>query len=146
MRAQVRQYEQAPIAIVASELPAPILTYIGPGNVWRLEDDYSYRDSEFVITVPEGFRFDLASIPRAFWWLISPFELSIAAPLLHDFLYQHAGAPPAGSIDPLHVYSRADADRLFLEVMESEGVHGWRRGPAYAAVRAFGWLGWKDND
>ncbi len=146
MRAQVRQYDEAPIEILASELPPPILTYVGPGNAWRLEDDYRYQDGENVITVPEGFLFDLASIPRAFWWLISPFELSIAAPLLHDFLYLHAGAPPAGSVTPPRVYSRIDADKLFLEVMKTEGVHGWRRGSAYAAVRAFGWLGWESDN
>lgn len=66
MKAQVREYEQAPIEITASALPAPVLTYEGPGNVWRLEEVYSYQDGTSVITVPEGFRFDLASIPRAF--------------------------------------------------------------------------------
>lgn len=145
MKAQVREYEQAPIEIATSALPAPVVTYLGPGNLWRLEEVYSYHDGSSVITVPEGFRFDLASIPRAFWWLISPFELSIAAPLLHDFLYQHKGEPPAGSIDPPRVYSRTDADKLFRRVMEVEGVPGWRRGTAYAAVRAFGWLGWKKS-
>lgn len=142
MREEVRQYEQAPIAITASELAAPVVTYVGPGNRWRLEEAYSYLDGDHEITVPEGFEFDLASIPRAFWWLIAPFELSIAAPLLHDFLYHHGGDPPAGSIEPVRTYSRAAADRLFRHVMEVEGVPGWRRTLAYAAVRAFGWLGW----
>ena len=44
----------------------------------------------------EGFRFDLASIPRVFWFLVSPFELSIAAPLLHDFLYAAKATRPMG--------------------------------------------------
>ncbi|MEN8234191.1 MAG: DUF1353 domain-containing protein [Actinomycetota bacterium] len=143
MKVQVREYDRAPIEIVASRLSAPILTFVGPGNAWRLEEPYAYADGDHAITVPEGFLFDLASIPRAFWWLVSPFELSIAAPLLHDFLYQHAGVPPAGSIKPPRTYSRSEADRLFLHMMETEGVPGWRRGPAYAAVRAFGWLGWR---
>jgi len=143
MKAQVREYEQDPIEIAASALSPPVVTYIGPGNAWRLEESYSYQDGANEITVPDGFEFDLASIPRALWWLISPFDLSIAAPLLHDYLYQHEGSPPPGSIDPPRTYSRAETDQLFRHVMEMEGVPGWRRSLAYAGVRTFGWLGWR---
>lgn len=143
MKPQTRLYEQAPVEIAASTLSPPVVTYLGPKNVWRLEESYSYQDGDHLITVHEGFRFDLASIPRAFWWLVSPFELSIAAPLLHDLMYQHDGDPPAGSIVPPRVYSRIECDRLFLRVMEEEGVPAWRRIPAYIAVRAFGRLGWQ---
>ncbi|MDJ0665419.1 MAG: DUF1353 domain-containing protein [Acidimicrobiia bacterium] len=142
MKAEVRSYEHESVAVAGSTLAAPVVTYIGPGNVWRLEADYAYQDGPTLITVPAGFRFDLASIPRVFWWLISPFELSVAAPLLHDFLYAYKGDPPQGSLDPSRQYSRKEADQLFKRVMEIEGVPGWRRRPAYAAVRAFGWIGW----
>ena len=143
MKAETRELQHESIHVAESTLPAPVVTYIGPGNVWRLEEEYPYQDGGNLITVPEGFKFDLASIPRAFWWLISPFELSIAAPLLHDFLYAYRGDPPAGSIEPPRVYTRKQADQLFRAVMKIEGVAAWRRGPAYAAVRSFGWLGWR---
>ena len=143
MKAEVRHYRQQSVEVAASSLPAPVVTYIGPGNVWRLEEAYEYRDGDNLITVPEGFRFDLASIPRIFWFLISPFELSIAAPLLHDFLYAHDGDPPATSIEPPRVYTRKEADQLFLTIMKTEGVPNWRRNLAYWAVRSFGWIGWR---
>ncbi|MDJ0953266.1 MAG: DUF1353 domain-containing protein [Acidimicrobiia bacterium] len=142
MKAEVRSFEHESVQVAASTLAPPVVTYIGPGNVWRLEADYPYQDGPTLITVPSGFLFDLASIPRVFWWLISPFELSVAAPLLHDFLYAHKGKLPQGSVDPPRQYSRKEADQLFKRVMESEGVPGWRRHPAYAAVRSFGWIGW----
>ena len=145
MREETRLYEQAPIEISASELAPPVVTYVGPGNVWRLEEEYTYRDGVHAISVPDGFRFDLASIPRIFWWLIAPFELSVAAPLLHDFLYEHNGAPPPGAVEPPRTYSRREADHLFRHVMEVEGVPGWRRTLAFVAVRAFGWLGWRQS-
>ena len=122
MKAEVRHYEQESVEVAASSLPAPVVTYIGPGNVWRLGEAYEYRDGDNLITVPEGFRFDLASIPRVFWFLVSPFELSIAAPLLHDFLYDSNGNPPDGAIDPPRVYTRKEADQLFRTIMEIEGV------------------------
>ena len=143
MKEEVRHYEQASIDITESTLQPPVVTYVGPGNAWRLEEPYPFHDGPTLITVPDGFLFDLASIPRIFWSLIAPFELSITAPLLHDFLYHFRGNPPAGSVTPSRRYSRVDADRLFRRVMEIEGVPGWRRTLAYLAVRAFGWLGWR---
>ena len=101
------------------------------------------RDGDTTITVPAGFRFDLSSVPRVFWSLIAPFELSIAAPLVHDFLYRHGGKPPEGSVAPPRAYTRAEADRTFRAMMEAEGVSAWRRTAAYLAVRAFGGRAWR---
>jgi hypothetical protein len=144
MNEEARQLSVEPVEVPASALPPPVLTYLG-NDTWRLEADYFYQDGDRLITVPAGFEFDLSSVPRALWWLIAPFELSIAAPLLHDFLYENGGEPPAGSVVPPHSYSRREADDLFRRVMELEGVASWRRTLAYAAVRLFGGRAWKDG-
>ena len=130
------------VVIPASSLPAPKISYDVGKQVWRLEETYSYTDSGHVITIAAPFDFDLASIPRALWWLIAPFELSIAAPMIHDFLYQHKGSPPPGSIVPPITYSRKKADELFRHLMKLEGIAAWRRRLAYRAVRLFGWYAW----
>ena len=140
---QATQLNHASVDVAESRLPPPVLTYVG-GKHWRLEADYAYRDGDTMITVPAGFRFDLSSVPRALWWLIAPFELSIAAPMLHDFLYLHGGRPPAGTLMPPRTYTRADADRVFREVMKAEGVPMWRRVLGYAAVRLFGGDAWHE--
>ena len=136
-----RRLEHDRVDVPESRLEAPVLTFLG-GRRWRLERDYAYADGTTTITVPAGFEFDLSSVPRAFWGLIAPFELSITAPLVHDFLYKHRGDPPAGSIDPSRTYTRAEADRLFRRIMEQEGVAGWRRVLGYASVRLFGGGEW----
>lgn len=143
MKDFVEHLEHDAVAIPQSDLPPPVLTYISSERAWRLEADYSYPDGPTTITVPAGFMFDLASVPRWFWWLIAPFELSVSAPLIHDFLYKHAGDPPAGSVEPPRTYTRKQADQLFRRMMEEEGVPAWRRRLAYWAVRAFGGFGWK---
>jgi hypothetical protein len=130
------------VDVADSRLPPPVLTFVGGGR-WRLEQAYDYRDGEHVVTVPAGFDFDLSSVPRLFWFLVAPFELSIAAPLLHDFLYRYGGRPPPGSVQPPRTYSRAEADRMFREIMQAEGVSAWRRVLAYAAVRVFGRSAWR---
>lgn len=141
MKPQVRTLEQAPVDIAASRLPPPILSYVG-GRQWRLEADYSYRDAATTITIAKGFQFDLSSVPRLLWWLIAPFELSVAAPLLHDYLYFHGGRPPEGSVVPPRIYNRAEVDAMFRGIMRKEGVPGWRRVLGYLAVRVFGRPAW----
>ncbi len=133
----------AQVAIAGSRLRAPRITYDVQKKVWRLEEDYSCPHRGSTITVPQGFEFDLASVPRVFWPLISPFDLSIAGPLIHDFLYRHGGKPPAGSIVPLREYTRRETDAVFRDIMREEGVAGWRRVAAYWAVRIFGRKAWK---
>ena len=131
------------VEIAGSQLPPPLLTYVGEGQ-WQLEASYTYHDGETAITVPADFRFDLSSVPRLFWSLIAPFELSIVAPLLHDFLYRCGGRPPGGSVDPPRTYNRREVDGMFRTIMEAEGVSAWRRTLAYLAVRAFGHSAWHD--
>ena len=130
------------VEIAGSRLPPPVITSPTIGR-WRLEGAYTYHDGLTAITVPAGFEFDLSSVPRPFWPLIAPFELSIVAPLVHDFLYRHGGRPPAGSLEPPRTYERAEADRMFRAIMEAENVPSWRRVLAYLAVRAFGRSAWR---
>ena len=134
------QLTATPVRIAGSALPPPIVSY--RGGAWVLEAAYGYDDGPTRLTVPAGFTFDLASIPRLFWSLVAPFELSIAAPLLHDFLYRYAGEPPPPGTVPARRYARREADRLFREVMAAEGVAAWRRHAAWAAARAFGGRAW----
>lgn len=138
----VRRPDETAIRIMGSELPAPVVSYLNDKNLWRLQAPYSLTLCGHRIRIPAGFEFDLASVPRLLWWLIAPFELSITAPLLHDFLYQNAGDPPEGTVIPPRTYSRAETDRLFLQVMRREGVPAWRRQLAYLATRLFGSFWW----
>ncbi len=142
MKQFARQLSNDPVRIVRSNLAAPVITYLIDKAIWRLEAPFSCPHGGSNITVPRGFEFDLASIPRAFWWLVSPFDLSIAAPLLHDFLYRYAGDPPGGSVSPPRTYSRRQADLVFRDIMREEGVSWWRRVAAYRAVRWFGGNAW----
>lgn len=131
-----------PVRIARSALPAPVVSYDVLAREWQLEVAYGYLDPPHLLTVPQGFRFDLASVPRPFWWLIAPFELSVAAPLVHDFLYRFAGDPPAGAIVPPRRYDRTESDALFRRIMAQEGVPAWRRAAAWRAVRWFGGRAW----
>lgn len=142
MKAFALELDNQLVRIAGSPLPDhPVISHLGRKK-WRLEQPYAYRDGNHEITVPARFEFDLASIPRALWWLIGPFDLSVAAPLIHDFLYRYRGQPPDGAIEPARTYRRKEADQLFRAIMKQEGVWWWRRAAAYRAVRLVGGIAW----
>lgn len=119
----------------------PRVDYLVREGCWITLAPFSYED----VHIPQGFRCDLSSVPRPLWWLVAPFELSVAAPLVHDFLYRCGGTTPTiirttpGYERPGFLRrTRKEVDQLFLQVMLEEGVNPWRARVAYHAVRLFG--------
>ena len=89
---------------------AKIVAEFNPPRKWVLGRDLSYTTKDLTveeikalkgvgvkvkretnktetITVPKGFVTDLASVPRAMWWAIAPFDVARAA-IIHDLLYK----------------------------------------------------------
>jgi hypothetical protein len=126
-------------------LPNPAVKYIGDN--WLLAEDCVYTTNDgFMITAKSGFITDLASIPRIFWALIASFELSITAPVFHDLIYRSAGevAPPDGEVTPAgKIFTRQEADDVFLELMTRAKIQYWKRNVAYLAVRHFAESSWR---
>lgn len=82
------------------------------------------------ITVPTGFKTDLASIPQVLWNVLPPLGKYDRAAVVHDYLYQHNGI------------TRAQADAVLLEAMAVSGVRADQRWVIYAGVRVGGWAPW----
>lgn len=111
------------------------------------------QSDPYQLHIPATFNFDLATIPRLLWVVLAPFELSIIAPLVHDFLYENKGnlylneAHQISSIKtntPIKI-SRLETDRIFLEHMKQEGVGKIKRYASYYGVRWFGRKYWKQS-
>lgn len=119
----------------------PIIT-IEPGSgEWTLVSPFHAEVNGHTVVIPAGFRFDLASVPRILWWLVAPFHLSIAAPLVHDWLYRRGGwLIPGGAR-----VARSDADRVFRDLMRQYGVNPVVAFLAWVVVRVFGWVAWRRN-
>jgi hypothetical protein len=95
---------------------------------------YRYGDAPgATLTAPSGFISDGASIPRLLWvWPGHPLEGEfLRASVLHDWMYRTGEA------------SRAQADRLFFEALQADGVSPVRARVMYAGVRVGGWLAWR---
>ena len=109
-------------------------TKVGRRN-WVVAQDLVYVASlphyELHVSVPVGFKTDLASIPRLFWWIVPPDGSYTPAAVVHDYLYRRP------------ITDRATADRIFLEAMKHCGTWTVVRMGIYATVRAFGWMFFK---
>ena len=96
------------------------------GYSWVTRTPLVYNRDTEVITVPDNFSTDLASVPKALWGIFPPFGHHTKAAVLHDYLYGQGVRP------------RKQCDEIFLEAMAAMGVSKTRRYLMYWAVRAFG--------
>lgn len=114
----------------------PITKFVGDKKnpKWELVEAFN-RDG---ITVPEGFVYDKASVPRFLWWLLPPFGTYERAAVIHDWIYRNKGL-----IDEYDdSYTRSDADKLFFKHMLEDGVSKRRAKIMYNAVHLLGWTKW----
>ncbi len=112
----------------------PARLEVAPCGRWRVLKRLVYEASCGArIVVPKGFMTDLASIPQVFHALIPVNGDHRPAAIVHDFLFV------------TQPYSRAKADRIFLQAMADCGVRWSQRWAMYLAVRAGGWLPWRKN-
>lgn len=140
--------QAAGVAGDAGELPRVVLTRDELKRVWVLFEKCSYRTADHTITAPANYETDLASIPRVFWTILAPEELSLAAPLFHDLIYRCGGSLPEEGLNPFDgkIFERKEADDLFLELMKKAKIPRWKRTAAYLAVRGFAAFAWKTQN
>ena len=125
-----------------------------PPKKWILERPLSYQNEEIdevalesvgvkcpasKITCAKGFVTDLASVPRAIWWLISPWDIARAA-IIHDLLYKRIRQYRAKEgIHDEHSNVKAAkkaSDNVFLMAMKDAdpAIPKWKMYAAYYAV------------
>ena len=143
-----------------------IMAEFNPPRKWTLGRDLSYTTSELTvdeinalkgvgvkvkretnktetITVPSGFVTDLASVPRAMWWLIAPFDVARAA-IIHDLLYktirQYRWKKKDKEDKALVKEAKVAADKVFLLGMQDADpkIPGYKIYLSWKAVDLFG--------
>ena len=131
-----------------------------PPRKWTLERALSYKNENINITalqdvgvkVPanrvtckKGFETDLASVPRAIWFLIAPWDIARAA-IIHDLLYKRirqyraeyedSDDPNVEEVQRTYNAAKKAADKVFLMAMNDAepSVPKWKIYSAYYAV------------
>ena len=140
---------------------AKIMAEFNPPRKWVLGRDLSYTTDDLTpedikalkgvgikitkktITVPTGFVTDLASVPRAMWWAIAPFDVARAA-IIHDLLYktirQYRWKIGIDKDRKLVKAAKIAADKVFLLGMKDAEpkIPGWKSYLSWKAVDLFG--------
>ena len=143
-----------------------IMAEFNPPRKWKLGRDLSYTTHDLTadevkslkavgikikrdtnktetITVPSGFVTDLASVPRALWWAIAPFDVARAA-IIHDLLYkgirQYRWKKKDKEDAELIKQAKVAADKVFALAMDDAepSVAKWKKYSAWKAVDLFG--------
>jgi hypothetical protein len=103
-------------------------------RTWELDAELIYQSDllSTVITVPNGFQTDFASVPRV------PIAYGLFGgkahreAVIHDYLYR---------IDSKPVATRKQADDVFYEAMKLRGKSWFVRWCMWSGVRLGGWTG-----
>lgn len=94
---------------------------------WVVDHPLVYLSSQFgLITVPQGFETDFASVPRLPLAFALLGDIGHPAGVVHDWLYTSCEL------------TRADADECLREAMVECGVPRWKARAMWLAVRLFG--------
>jgi hypothetical protein len=122
LKARARFHD--PLHILAHDVPIK-------DRPWELLTDFRFYSAILgkVITVPEGYRTDFASVPRFFWRIIPPYGRYAKAAVAHDYLCDQRGRTGIDS---------ATTHKVFREAMEVLKVPAWKRALMYRAVKWFG--------
>jgi len=143
-----------------------LMTEFWPPRGWRLGRDLTYTTKDITadeiktlkavgvkikrdtnktesIVVPSGFETDLASVPRAAWALIAPWDVARAA-IIHDLLYktirQYRWKMKTKQDEELVAKAKVISDKVFLLAMNDAHppVAQWKKYSAWKAVDLFG--------
>lgn len=124
-----------------------IVKVLNDGKHYEVQKKFEYyleNSKEVIVTIPESFTTDFASIPRIFWSIFPPFGKYTKAAVLHDFLCEAYLSKAkwneiSTSKDP-RVVKRKEADKIFLEAMTVTNVNKFTRNTLYFFVRAYAWF------
>lgn len=104
------------------------------GRSFRVVNSFGFWTKRTgLISVPAGFKTDLASIPRLFWNLLPPFGKYTNAAIVHDYLYR------------TRIFPRAKADKVLWQAMKFSNVRWGVRLLIYLNVRCFGGFAWRGD-
>lgn len=115
----------------------PRLRWVRAARAWALEDPVCWLWNGVLLEVPVGFMTDLASVPRPLTGVIQRSGCWNRAVILHDWAFYWGGRLPELAREGVAPMTRAEADRLMLDVMREDGVGWFYRNSMYAAVRAW---------
>ena len=122
-----------------------ILLWILTTRNWEIAEDFEYELNDIKYTIPAGFKFDGASIPKFLHTFLSPVGVLLMGGLVHDYAYKYQTLFKINKADTLGVISQKRADEIFRDI--NIGVNGFylMNYLAYYSLRLGGFLAWNKH-
>jgi len=143
--------EMKPIAIRTKDCGfwGGVWTWIMVTRKWELTKDWNYSidsgDGIEELTIPKGFIFDGASVPKFFRSWLSPMGVLLIGGLVHDYGYKYQTLLKKDKCHCNGVKSQKHMDEIFRDI--NINVNGFRtiNNIAYLALRLGGFFAWKGH-
>lgn len=129
-----------------------IKVWWGSTREWDLAEDWHFTlPNGKVVVIPKGYRFNGASVPKIFRWLVSPNGVLLVQSLLHDFGYDYDylwvrkpdGTYIKDAIRPYDTGRQEVWDMVFKAVGDHVNGMTWLNTVAYWALRFGGKAAWR---
>ena len=122
-----------------------ILMWLMGVRKWEIAENFHYKLNGVDYTIPKGFEFDGASVPKFLATFLSPTGVLLMGGLVHDYAYKYAALKPKNSNDPLLLLNQKEADKLFRDIcIEQNGFH-FLNYLAYWGLRIGGFVAWNGH-
>jgi Protein of unknown function (DUF1353) len=150
IEAEMPVLQPLPIPTLNRTFIMRVLVWLFDVRKWRLVENWHFKlkeDKEIVeILLPKDFLFNGASIPRIFWFILSPVGLLMIPGLIHDYGYRYNQLWQKhvnGNIEPyMKEAGRKAWDDLFRTVGEQVNGFAGIDTIAWAGLRLGGWFAW----
>ena len=111
---------------------------------WELADSWYYEINGEEYTIPAGFKFDGASIPKFLHTWLSPTGVLLMGGLVHDYAYKYATLLKTDGTT-MGTINQKKADEIFRDInIEQNGFH-FLNYLAYWALRIGGFMAWNGH-
>jgi|TARA_R110000824_G_scaffold14114_3_gene60500 hypothetical protein len=122
-----------------------ILLWLLGTRDWEIAEDFEYELNDIKYTIPAGFKFDGASIPKFLHPFLSPVGVLLMGGLVHDYAYKYATLLEINKSDTLGTISQKRADEIFRDI--NIGVNGFylMNYLAYWSLRLGGFMAWNKH-
>ena len=112
---------------------------------WEVAADWSFTIQGNKYIIPQGFKFDGASIPKFLHTWLSPTGVLLMGGLVHDYAYKYETLLKSDKKKTMGKINQKKADQIFRDInIEQNGFH-FLNNLAYWALRIGGFVSWNGH-
>jgi hypothetical protein len=112
---------------------------------WEVAADWTFTIEGNKYIIPQGFKFDGASIPKFLHTWLSPTGVLLMGGLVHDYAYKYETLLKLDKKKTMGKINQKKADQIFRDInIEQNGFH-FLNNLAYWALRIGGFVAWNGH-